>query len=84
MLLIYHLQNSPSARCVSAANHLCKDEEIFWKHVTSFKEILGCSAPVRHVYCCYVVCCVVFLMFSFFVVFLCCLYNWPYAVKLAR
>jgi len=33
-------KNSPSARCVSAANHVRKDLEIFRKTFTSLKQIL--------------------------------------------
>ena len=31
--LLCHLQNSPSLRCVSAANHLWKDQDVFWKNI---------------------------------------------------
>jgi hypothetical protein len=33
-------ENSPSARCVTAANRVCKDTDIFRKPVTSLKQIL--------------------------------------------
>jgi hypothetical protein len=32
--------NSPSARCVLAANHVCRDVDIFRQNITSLRQIL--------------------------------------------
>jgi hypothetical protein len=39
-LFIATCENSPSARCVRAANRVCKDTDIFRMPITSLKQIL--------------------------------------------
>jgi hypothetical protein len=39
-LIAATFKNSPSARCVSVANHVCKDVAIFMKSITFLKHIL--------------------------------------------
>jgi hypothetical protein len=42
-------KNSPSARCVSAANHLCKDVDILRKTTGSFNQILRQSVTCLYI-----------------------------------
>ena len=40
-LLSFEKKNSPFARIVSAANHLCEDVDVFRAPIASLRQILG-------------------------------------------
>jgi hypothetical protein len=53
LLLVLHVKLSPSARCASVANTVCKDTEIFSKHLVTLKHILKqlfCVKPFVHTF----------------------------------
>jgi hypothetical protein len=41
-------KNSPTARCVTAANRVCKDSDIFRTSIISLKQILCCTGTFLH------------------------------------
>jgi hypothetical protein len=74
--------HSPSARCVSAANTICKYIDIFNNSSLSVKGLIHQSNQLFFDFCCFlfVLSCVIL----FLVLFSCWFCNWPLAVELRK